>query len=81
MVDQVQPVRLHSRGAKQGAAGMGCPADPLEGKRRAQARNEGVLEARLGSVALAAGSDVTLNLNNGSLSRLPTNNDTCRQGS
>ena len=40
LVDQVQPVRLRSRGAKQGAAGMGCPADPLEGKRRAQARNE-----------------------------------------
>ena len=31
---------MHARGAKQGAAGMGCPADPLEGKRRAQARSE-----------------------------------------
>jgi hypothetical protein len=31
---------VHARGAKQGAAGMGCPADPLEGKRRAQARSE-----------------------------------------
>jgi len=40
LADQVQPVRLHSRGAKQGAAGMGCPADPLEGKRRARARSE-----------------------------------------
>jgi len=39
LADQVQPVRRHSRGAKQGAAGMGCPADPLEGKRRAQARS------------------------------------------
>ena len=31
---------VHARGAKQGAAGMGCPADPLEGMRRAQARSE-----------------------------------------
>ncbi len=37
LADQVQPVRLHSRGAKQGAAGMSCPADPMESKRRAQA--------------------------------------------
>lgn len=39
LADQVQPVRLYSRGAKQGAAGMGCLADPLEGKRSAQARS------------------------------------------
>ena len=39
LADQVQPVRLHSRGDKQGAAGMGCPADPLEGKHSAQARS------------------------------------------
>ena len=39
LADQVQPVRLHSRDAKQGAAGMGCLADPLEGKRSAQARS------------------------------------------
>jgi filamentous hemagglutinin family protein len=32
-----------------------------------QAKNEGVIQARMGHVALAAGSDVTLNLNNGSL--------------
>ncbi|MFO0105684.1 MAG: filamentous hemagglutinin N-terminal domain-containing protein [Burkholderiales bacterium] len=32
-----------------------------------QAKNEGVIQARMGNVALAAGSDVTLNLNNGSL--------------
>ena len=37
LADQVQPVRRHCRGDKQRAAGMGCPADPLEGKRGAQA--------------------------------------------
>ncbi len=30
LADQAQPVRLHCRGAKRSAAGMGCPADPLE---------------------------------------------------
>ncbi len=55
--DQVQPVRRHSRGAKQSAAGMGWPADPLEGKRSAQAsadRREGTMEAREGRDAMAA---------------------------
>ncbi|MDI1271639.1 MAG: filamentous hemagglutinin N-terminal domain-containing protein, partial [Polaromonas sp.] len=39
----------------------------------AQAKNEGVIQARLGNVSLAAGSDVTLNLNNGSLLGLTVN--------
>ena len=39
----------------------------------AQAKNEGVIQAKLGNVSLAAGSDVTLNLNNGSLLGLTVN--------
>ena len=57
LADQVQPVRRHCRGAKQSAAGMGCIADPLEGKRSAQAsadRREGTMEAREGRDAMAA---------------------------
>ncbi|MDI1236880.1 MAG: filamentous hemagglutinin N-terminal domain-containing protein, partial [Polaromonas sp.] len=38
-----------------------------------QAKNEGVIQARLGNVSLAAGSDITLNLNNGSLLGLTVN--------
>ena len=51
LADQAWPVRLHCRGAKRSAAGMGCIADPLEGKRSAQAsadRREGPMEARQG---------------------------------
>ncbi|WP_341909504.1 filamentous hemagglutinin N-terminal domain-containing protein [Polaromonas sp. YR568] len=39
----------------------------------AQASNEGIVQARLGNVSLAAGSDVTLNLSNGSLLGLTVN--------
>ena len=39
MADQAPPVRRYCRGDKQGAVGMGCPADPLEGKRSGQAGN------------------------------------------
>ena len=51
LADQAWPVRLHCRGAKRSAAGMGWKADPLEGKRSAQAsvdRREGTMEARKG---------------------------------
>ena len=57
LTDQVQPVRRHCRGAKQSAAGMGCPADPLESKRSAQASadgREGTMKAREGRDAIAA---------------------------
>ena len=57
LADQVQPVRRHCRGAKQSAAGMGCPADSLEGKRSAQAsadHREGTMKAREGRDAMAA---------------------------
>ena len=37
LADQAQPVRRYRRGAKRSAAGMGRKADPLEGKRSAQA--------------------------------------------
>ena len=57
LADQVQPVRRHCRGAKHSAAGMGCIADPLEGKRSAQAsadRRKGTMKAREGRDAMAA---------------------------
>ena len=57
LADQAPPVRRHCRGAKQRAAGMGCIADPLEGKRSAQAsadRREGTMDAREGRDAMAA---------------------------
>jgi hypothetical protein len=57
LADQVPPVRRHCRGAKHSAAGMGCIADPLEGKRSAQAsadHREGTMKAREGRDAMAA---------------------------
>lgn len=57
LADEVPPVRRHCRGAKHSAAGMGCIADPLEGKRSAQAsadRREGTMKAREGRDAMAA---------------------------